>query len=84
MEQEIVITVRLFGAFRKYGESVTFRVPSGTSVQGVKERLGSELGISDTALIHDSAIANDDEIVGGNAVFARDSLLAILPPVCGG
>jgi molybdopterin converting factor small subunit len=84
MKEEIAITIRLFGAFRAYGESVTFRAASGISVHDVKERLGKELGLKDAALIYDSALANDDEIIGGNAVLTQDSLLAILPPVCGG
>lgn len=84
MTEKITVTVRLFGAFREYGESVTFQVAPAISVLDVKERLGKELGVKDTTLIHDSAIANDDEIIGNNAVLTQDSLLAILPPVCGG
>ena len=80
----IKINVKLFGAFRKYGERVSFSIPSGASVQDVKNKLTAELKLSDPALINDSAIANDNEIIGADAIFTRDSDLAILPPVCGG
>lgn len=80
----IEINVKFFGAFRKYGEKISFSVPSGASVQDVKKKLAAELKLSDPALINDSAIANDNEIISADAVFTKDSNLAILPPVCGG
>ena len=80
----ITITMRLFGIFRKYGETVSFPAPSGSSVQDVKSLLAAALKLEDASLINDSAIANDNEVVGADAVFTRDSQLAILPPVCGG
>lgn len=80
----IAINIKLFGAFRKHGDKVSFTFPSGASVQDVKERLAQELKGADPALINDSAIANDNEIIGADAVFTEDSELAILPPVCGG
>jgi molybdopterin converting factor small subunit len=81
---DIVITVRLFGAFRPYGERVNFKMPSGSTAQDVKERLAAELKLENAALVNDSALANDNEIIGADAVFTQDSHLAILPPVCGG
>lgn len=80
----IEFEIRLFGAFRKYGEKVVFSLPAGASVHDIKNKLASELKLSDPALINDSAIANDNEIIGADAVFTMDSRLAILPPVCGG
>lgn len=80
----IEITMRLFGAFRKYGEIAHFFVPSGSSVLDIKKALVKKLELDDPALVHDSAIANDNEIIGGDAVFTQDAHLAILPPVCGG
>ncbi len=80
----IEITMRLFGAFRKYGENTRFFVPSGSSVQDVKNALVKALDLDDAALVHDSAIANDNEIISSNVVFTQDAYLAILPPVCGG
>ena len=81
---DITITMRLFGAFRKYGENVIFKVPSGCTATAVKEKLAEVLNLSDKNLIHDSALANDNEIMGGDEVLTQDSHLAILPPVCGG
>ena len=81
---DIKITVLLFGAFRVYGETVSFSAPSGSGVQDVKNLLAAALKLDDSALINDSAIANDNEIVDADAVFTKDSQLAILPPVCGG
>lgn len=80
----IKITMRLFGAFRRYGEVISFSLPSGSTVPDVKNGLAVALNIDDRALIHDSALANDNEIIGGDAIFTRDCHLAILPPVCGG
>jgi len=81
---DINITLRLFGAFRKYGEKVTFTVPAGCTVAVVKERLAEVLQSADKNLIRDSVLANDNEIIDGGAVLSKDSHLAILPPVCGG
>ena len=81
---DIKISVRLFGAFRKYGETISFSAPSGSNVQAIKSLLAAALKLDDPALVNDSAIANDNEIVGADAVFTQDSQLAILPPVCGG
>lgn len=80
----ITITMRLFGAFRTYGETVKFDVPAGSSVRDVKDRLVLELKLDGPALVYDSALANDNEIMSDDAVFTQDSHLAILPPVCGG
>ena len=81
---DITITMRLFGAFRKYGENVTFTAPSGCTATTVKEKLAEVLKLADKNLIRDSALANDNEIISSDAVLTKDSSLAILPPVCGG
>jgi molybdopterin converting factor small subunit len=81
---DIQITMRLFGAFRKYGENVSFAVPAGCTVTAVKEKLAEVLKLSDKKLLMDSVLANDNEIIDGCAALTRDSSLAILPPVCGG
>jgi molybdopterin converting factor small subunit len=81
---DISITLRLFGAFRVYGENVVFSVPSGSTAAKVKEKLAGVLKGADAALIRDSVLANDDEIIGNEIILTRDCRLAILPPVCGG
>lgn len=81
---DINITVRLFGAFRQYGEKISFTIPAGSTAQDVRSRLASELKLENAGLVNDSALANDNEILDGNAPLTQDSELAILPPVCGG
>ena len=81
---EITVTVKLFGAFRKYGKTLDLLLPAGSSVQDVKNRLAELIDGSDKVLVYESAIANNNEIIGDKVVFTEDSDLAILPPVCGG
>lgn len=81
---DITIKMRLFGAFRKYGEETAFSAPAGCTAREAKARLESVLPDADPKLIRDSALANDDEIIDDAAVLDKDCRLAILPPVCGG
>ncbi len=81
---EISVTVKLFGAFRQYGDTVNFNAPAGCSVRIVREKIAALLKLPSADLVNDSALALDDEIVQENTVFTRDCALAILPPVCGG
>lgn len=81
---DITITIQLFGAFRPYGESVDITVPAGADVAAVKTRLAEVLALENNALVYDSALANDNEVLGQDTVFQTDTRLAILPPVCGG
>jgi len=81
---EITITMRLFGAFRQYGETVDFSVLTGSSAADVKEALGQVLGAGVLPLIEDSVLANDNTVLPGDYVFDEDTKLSILPPVCGG
>lgn len=81
---EITVSMRLFGAFRKFGEHISFTAPSGSGVEDVKRLLAEVLTEADAQLIQDSALANDDEVLDAREVFTQDCRLAILPPVCGG
>lgn len=81
---EIIISMRLFGAFRKYGETVNFGIRAGSRVAAVKEALGNVLGEQARGLIRDSVLANDETILPGDYIFNQDVKLSILPPVCGG
>jgi len=84
MSNQIKITIRLFGAFRKYGDVLELDMPSGSSIADIKSRLAEKLDTNDATLVADSAIANDNEIINSGTVFDADATLAILPPVCGG
>ena len=81
---EITITIKLFGAFRKYGETLELSLPAGSSIQDVKNGMAERFDANDVVLVNDSAMANDNEIIQGERAFNEDTELAILPPVCGG
>ena len=80
----ITITMRLFGAFRQYGETVEVRVQPGSRVSVIKGALGNILGEKAQNLIHDSVLADEKAILPGEYVVDKDVQLSILPPVCGG
>lgn len=84
MQDNIKVTIRLFGAFRKYGDVMELTLPTGCAVADIKAGLAEKLAGNDAALVTDSAIANDNEIIAADTVFTADATLAILPPVCGG
>lgn len=83
MTETVTLTLRLFGALREHGESVTVTVPKGASVAQVKAALHASLAAPEP-LIDDSALADEREVLPESAIFAQDAELAILPPVCGG
>lgn len=80
----ITVTMRLYGAFRKYQDSVTFSVPAGSPVSDIKDSLGRTLGPQAFDLVMDSVIANDKTILPPDFIVDEDISLSILPPVCGG
>lgn len=80
----VTITMRLYGAFRKYQDSLTLSVPAGSPVATIKEALGNVLGPQAKDLVMDSVIADDRAILPPGFVVDRDSSLSVLPPVCGG
>jgi molybdopterin converting factor small subunit len=80
----IIITMRLFGAFRKDGERIEFPVAAGSSVSQIREAARDKLSAEMKALVSDSVIANDETILPEDYIIDSDSSLSILPPVCGG
>lgn len=90
MSQTIKVTIRLFGAFRKFHESpVVVSVPIGCDAADVKSALGNALAslnlvFADQELLDKSALADDRTVLAHSATFHQDCQLAILPPVCGG
>ena len=91
MSETIEVTIRLFGAFRKYddGKPLQLIVPASATVVVIKEKLGEALAkkfpaFSDLALIGDSVLANDNRIMNPQDRLETGAVLAILPPVCGG
>ncbi len=77
---DITIQVEFYGAFRKFGTSQSVKISSGCTAMQVKELLSKTLG----ALVNDSVLANDKEVLPNSYVFEEDVNLSILPPVCGG
>lgn len=78
------INVRLFGAFRQYGELTELSVPEKSPVSIIKTVLENTLGSQTRNLIADSVIANDETILHDDFIVCEDTTLSILPPVCGG
>lgn len=81
---EITLSIQLFGAFREYGDNVSVTLQTGAGIEDVKKALADKLGENASTLIDDSALADEQHVLTGNAVFDKDARLAILPPVCGG
>lgn len=87
----IQIKIRLFGAFRNYGngESIELEVPRNSSVEDVKDFFSKKLhslhpDFHNTGLILDSVLASEDEVLDARSRLVSSCSLAILPPVCGG
>lgn len=78
---EIKVTVRLFGAFRKYGENAVFLLQDGVTVGEMKKKMAEKF---DADLVRHSVLANDDHMMTDDMVLRQDARLAVLPPVCGG
>ncbi len=88
----IEIEMKLFGSFRKYEnleKPIVVNSQSPISVSRLKENLENRFKelfphFSDSALIQDSAIANESQVLDLNHVINQSCTLLILPPVCGG
>jgi molybdopterin converting factor small subunit len=78
----ITIYIKLFGSFRKFGESLDFCLPAGSTIATVKKTLQQKL--NGERLVSDSVLANDHAILRDHDVLDNDTELSILPPVCGG
>jgi len=90
MSQTIEITIRLFGAFRKFHNApLTLFLPAGCSVTDIKTALGHALtslnpAFADQELLDKSVLADDRAVLAPGATLQQNCQLAILPPVCGG
>ncbi|MEK6746163.1 MAG: MoaD/ThiS family protein [Pseudomonadota bacterium] len=91
MSGSITLTISLFGAFRPYGngETMTLEVPQGVNVREVKNHLKVALkkaraDFDKAALVDESALADDTQILAEDMTISTSTTLAILPPVCGG
>lgn len=82
--ETIAVQINFFGAFRKFGDSMTLDVAPGSTADDVKEELITRLGEDQRNLVADSVLADDEQILGGETEIAGARTLSILPPVCGG
>jgi len=82
--ETVKICIRFFGSFRRLGESVSVDVPQNTDIQTLKKILTEKLGKAEEKLIHDSAFADRESILKKDFILTQDTILSILPPVCGG
>lgn len=86
---DIVRTIRLFGAFRRFGASIDVAAPDGATAAALKRQLAEALrntgrATDVDALVAVSVLATDHEVLDDAAVPPPDARLAALPPVSGG
>jgi molybdopterin converting factor small subunit len=91
---EVRVSVRLFGAFRKYanGSEIALDVPRGTTVAALRRHLGEALrrgcaAFAEQQLLDVSVLADDEQILDDRQPLgcgADRVALSVLPPVCGG
>ncbi len=95
----IRVHVKLFGAFRKFAvpgvqaeeqtQAIILELAQPTAVNELREHLALKLaslgtGFNDRGLIAESAFADENSVLEDQTVISGDTVLAILPPVCGG
>jgi|GEM_PF-1948390 len=85
------VSVRLFGAFRNVLQDNTlmFLIQEPVTYEQFKELLYLKIKekiptFADLSLIHDSALANGQELLRPGSVISKSCEIAVLPPVCGG
>tara|TARA_R110002111_G_scaffold71813_3_gene115100 strand:+ start:411 stop:662 length:252 start_codon:yes stop_codon:yes gene_type:complete len=80
----MTLSIRCFGVFRQFGETLSLEVPQDTTIHDIKNRLTELLEGAHKELIKDSVLANDTDILPDTYVVHGKTKLSILPPVCGG
>jgi molybdopterin converting factor small subunit len=93
MTDPICITIKLFGALRNYSANeneqaikLTFSKNCSLSevVQALRLYIQSHFSHDHDDVIKSSVFADETRVLPKNIVFAQDTVIAILPPVCGG
>ena len=87
----IQIQIKLFGGFRKYenGNDLFLLLKEESSIAEIREVFIERMKIensnfNETALVFDSVFANEENILMDTDKISQSTILAILPPVCGG
>lgn len=90
-QDELVISLRLFGEFRQYfeGDFAEITLPRGAGIQDLREAFKAAViernpGVADVGVVNRAAIADENAILDSDFVFEQDMTLAVLPPMCGG
>jgi molybdopterin converting factor small subunit len=90
MNPQLNLSIKMFGAFRKYHPgTLDVSVPEGSTVSEVKSAMVEALrrvhpGFADDDLVSKSVLADNQRILDADERMTAPSSLAILPPVCGG
>lgn len=90
MNDSMTLSIRMFGAFRKYHQGIlAVNLPVGSTAATAKEAIAAALrqqnptfGTSD--LVEKSVLADNQRILAAEEKITGATTLAILPPVCGG
>ena len=80
----MTLPIQCFGVFRQFGNEFCVTVEVGASILHIKEALVLKLGVEHEALIKDSVLANENEILPNAYILKTETTLSVLPPVCGG
>lgn len=82
----IHIKIRLFGAFRKFGngQEIYLDLPAPISVQDLKKKLAEKLSLNPHGLMEDSVFADETAILNQTTILNHSCIISVLPPVCGG
>ncbi len=90
-KKNIIVTINLYGQFRRYiaDREIKITLWSGASLIDVRSSVAAEiLKQNGEFLEHDlltqSVFADDCKILSNNHILQEDTVLSILPPVCGG
>lgn len=90
MNPQMNLSIKMFGAFRKYHPGILqVSVPVGSTVAEVKSAMVDALrqanpGFSDDDLVNKSVLADHQRVLSADERMSSPAALAILPPVCGG
>ena len=82
--ESIKVSIACFGAFRKFGDSLSVDVASGSTIEHLKQALVQKLGDESCALVGDSVFADATSILRDQDTLTSTINLSVLPPVCGG
>ena len=80
----IKVHINYFGIFKKFGDTATIESAKGSSIEEIKNALILCLGPQNKILVEESVIADETDILPSDFTVNSDTVLSILPPVCGG